>query len=262
MREPDKHSVVVELGVVMSLNRRAAVRALCGGALWMAALRRTASSRSWAAERRIQPGASSALIVVDVQNCFVKGGTLAVAHGEDVVPVINRLAPAFQNIILTQDWHSPGHTSFASSHPGKQPFDSVHLSYGNQVLWPDHCVQGTPDAALDADLRVPQAQLVLRKGYHKDIDSYSAFMEADHRTPTGLQAYLEQRGIERLFVTGLATDFCVAWTALDARTDGFDTYVIEDACRGIDLHGSLAAAWKEMQSHGVKRIQSADIEAA
>jgi hypothetical protein len=162
MREPDKRSVVVELGAIMSLNRRAAVRALCGGALWMAALGRTALRRSWAAERRIKPGASSALIIVDVQNCFVKGGTLAVAQGEDVVPVINRLAPAFQNIILTQDWHNPGHTSFASSHPGKQPFDSVRLSYGNQVLWPDHCVQGTPDAALDPDLRVPQAQLCHR----------------------------------------------------------------------------------------------------
>jgi nicotinamidase/pyrazinamidase len=209
---------------------------------------------------RIKPSASSALIVVDVQNSFVKGGALAVAHGEDVVPVINRLAPAFQNAILTQDWHAPEHASFASSHPGKQPFDTVEVAYGNQMLWPDHCVQGTAAAALVAELHVPHAQLILRKGFHKDIDSYSAFMEADRRTPTGLEAYLKQRSISTLFVSGLATDFCVAWTALDARALGFDTYVIEDACRAIDLNGSLAAAWTDMQSKGVKRIQSADIE--
>jgi nicotinamidase/pyrazinamidase len=240
----------------MTMNRRAALRTLCSGALWMAAI-----GRSPADAARIKPDACSALIVVDVQNCFVKGGTLAVAHGDDVVPVINRLAPAFQNVILTQDWHTPGHASFASSHAGKKPFDTMQLSYGTQVLWPDHCVQGTPDAALDPELHVPQAQLILRKGFHKDIDSYSAFMEADRRTPTGLQGYLEQRGIKRLFVTGLATDFCVAWTALDARAAGFSTYVIDDACRGIDLNGSVAAAWKEMDAHGVMRIHSADIDA-
>ena len=243
----------------MSMNRRAALRALCSTAVYTMLLGPGVSSRSRADESRIKPGASSALIIVDVQNCFVQGGTLAVAHGEDVVSVINGLAPAFQNVILTQDWHPPGHTSFASSHPGKQPFDTMTLPYGNQVLWPDHCVQGTADAALDPDLHVPEAQLVLRKGFHKDIDSYSAFREADHRTPTGLGAYLKERGIKTLFVCGLATDFCVAWTALDARSLGFDTYVIEDACRGIDLKGSLAAAWKKMQSHGVKRIQSANI---
>jgi nicotinamidase/pyrazinamidase len=239
----------------MSMNRRGALRTLGLGSLWVMGI-----GRSWPYALRIKPDAASALIVVDVQNCFVKGGTLAVAHGDDVVPVINRLAPAFQNIILTQDWHTPGHVSFASSHPGNKPFDTVPLSYGKQVLWPDHCVQGTPDAALDPELHLPQAQLILRKGFHQDIDSYSAFMEADRRTPTGLQGYLKQRGIERLFVTGLATDFCVAWTALDARAAGFSTYVIEDACRGIDLQGSLAAAWKSMQSHGVMRIQSADID--
>jgi nicotinamidase/pyrazinamidase len=237
------------------LNRRAALRALSIGTLWMAGV-----GRSWSEDRRIKPDASSALIVVDVQNCFVKGGSLAVAHGDDVIPVINRLAPAFQNVILTQDWHNPGHVSFASSHPGKKPYDTVQLSYGSQVLWPDHCVQGTPDAALDPELHLPQAQLILRKGFHKDIDSYSAFMEADRRTPTGLQAYLKQRGIQRLFVTGLATDFCVAWTALDARAAGFSTYVIEDACRGIDLNGSLAAAWKQMQAQGVMRVQSGDVD--
>jgi nicotinamidase/pyrazinamidase len=220
---------------------------------------RAASNRS-CADTRIKPGAESALIVVDVQNSFVKGGALAVEHGNEVVPVINRLAPAFQNVILTQDWHNPGHASFASSHPGKQPFDTIELAYGNQVLWPDHCVQGSADAALDPDLHVPQAQLILRKGFHKDIDSYSAFMEADRRTPTGLEAYLKQRGITTLFVSGLATDFCVAWTALDARALGLDTHVIEDACRAIDLNGSLARAWKDMQSQGVKRIQSRDID--
>jgi nicotinamidase/pyrazinamidase len=239
----------------MSMNRRRALRTLGLGSLYLAGVR-----SAWSDPPRIKPDASSVLIVVDVQNCFVKGGSLAVEHGDDVVPVINRLAPAFQNIILTQDWHTPGHASFASSHPGKKPFDTVALRYGNQVLWPDHCVQGTTDADLDSELHVPQAQLILRKGYHRNIDSYSAFMEADRRTPTGLQGYLQQRGIRRLFVSGLATDFCVAWTALDARAAGFTTYVIEDACRGIDLNGSLAAAWKNMQSHGVMRIQAADID--
>jgi nicotinamidase/pyrazinamidase len=222
-------------------------------------LKRIAAAKHTSADARIKPGASSALIIVDVQNCFVRGGTLAVEHGAEVIPVINHLAPAFQTVILTQDWHTPGHASFASSHPGKHPFDTVKLAYGDQVLWPDHCVQGTSDAALDAELHVPHAQLILRKGVHKDIDSYSAFMEADRHTPTGLQGYLQQRGIEQLFVTGLATDFCVAWTALDACGLGFETYVIEDACRGIDLKGSLAAAWQNMLSHGVKRIQSTDI---
>lgn len=207
---------------------------------------------------RAARSASSALIVVDVQNSFVQGGALAVEHGDEVVPVINGLARAFQNVVLTQDWHPPGHSSFASSHPGKRPFDSIELGYGNQVLWPDHCVQGTIGAALVSGLHVPHAQLILRKGFHKGIDSYSAFMEADRSTSTGLEAYLKARGIATLFVCGLATDFCVAWTALDARTLGFDSYVIEDACRGIDLNGSLAAAWMDMQSKDVKRIQSAD----
>jgi nicotinamidase/pyrazinamidase len=200
------------------------------------------------------------LIVIDVQNCFVAGGTLAVKNGEEVVPVINRIAVAFQNVVVTQDWHPPGHASFASSHPGKKPFETVKLSYGNQVLWPDHCVQGTPDAALDRDLDIPQVEMILRKGFHKDVDSYSAFVEADRKTKTGLQGYLEQRGIKTLFVAGLATDFCVAWTALDARKAGFETYVIDDACRGIDLNGSVAAAWREMAKQGVKRIRSTDLD--
>lgn len=207
----------------------------------------------------IKPDARSALIVVDVQNCFVDGGTLPVKGGADVVPVINKLASHFQNIVVTQDWHTPGHASFASTHAGKKPFETVGLSYGTQVLWPDHCVQGSEDAALHKDLKLPTAQLIIRKGFHKDVDSYSAFEEADRKTATGLAAYLKARGIDTVFVTGLATDFCVAWTALDARKLGFTTYVIEDATRAIDLNGSLAAAWKQMAEAGVKRIQAGDI---
>ena len=241
----------------MKLNRRTALQTLLGTAASgiCVGAASTGTRAAW-----IKPDAASVLLVIDVQNCFIAGGTLAVPHGEDVVPVINRIAPAFKNIILTQDWHPRGHASFASSHPGRKPFETIQLGYGNQVLWPDHCVQGTPDAALDQDLQTPQAELILRKGFHPDVDSYSAFEEADRKTPTGLRGYLEQRGIRKLFVAGLATDFCVAWSALDARKAGFETYVIEDACRGIDLNGSLAAAWKAMEKNGVRRIQSADIE--
>ncbi|EGI76633.1 nicotinamidase [Hylemonella gracilis ATCC 19624] len=208
---------------------------------------------------KIKPKANSALIVVDVQNCFVDGGTLPVKGGADVVPVINAMAPAFENIVVTQDWHTEGHASFASTYGGKKPFETTKLSYGSQVLWPDHCVQGTDDAALHSGLKLPTAQLIIRKGFHKSVDSYSAFEEADRKTTTGLAGYLKARGIKTVFVTGLATDFCVAWTAMDARKLGFEVYVIEDATRAIDLNGSLAAAWKQMQAQGVKRIQSADI---
>ncbi|MFE8646461.1 bifunctional nicotinamidase/pyrazinamidase [Sphingomonas sp. NCPPB 2930] len=214
----------------------------------------------WAAG--LKPGPQAALIVVDVQNCFVDGGTLPVKGGAEVVPVINTIAPAFETIVLTQDWHTAGHASFASSYAGKKPFDSTKLKYGQQVLWPDHCVQGTEDAALHKDLRLPTAQVIVRKGFHKDVDSYSAFEEADHKTPTGLAGYLKERGTKTVYVTGLATDFCVAWTALDARKRGFAVYVVEDATRAIDLNGSLAAAWKQMLAAGVKRIQSADIATA
>jgi nicotinamidase/pyrazinamidase len=240
---------------VTSLSRRTVLRTLSGTCIFLVA-HRTASARA----DKIKPDAASALIVVDVQNCFIAGGTLAVKHGEDVVPVINRIAPAFQNVVMTQDWHTPGHASFASAYPGKKPFETIKLAYGNQVLWPDHCVQGTRDAALAKDLNIPQTELILRKGFHKDVDSYSAFREADRKTSTGLEGYLKQRAVKSLFVTGLATDFCVAWTALDAREAGFETWVIEDACRGIDLHGSVAAAWNEMERSGVKRIQSTDLE--
>jgi len=207
----------------------------------------------------IKPDAKSALIVVDVQNCFIDGGTLPVKGGAEVVPVINKLAASFENIVVTQDWHTPGHASFASTHAGKKPFETTSLPYGTQVLWPDHCVQGSEDAALHKDLKLPTATLILRKGFRKDIDSYSAFEEADRKTGTGLAGYLKERGITTVFVTGLATDFCVAWTALDARKAGFATYVIEDATRAIDLNGSLAAAWKQMTEAGVRRIQAADI---
>ncbi|MCD0423510.1 bifunctional nicotinamidase/pyrazinamidase [Rubrivivax sp. JA1024] len=201
----------------------------------------------------------SVLIVVDVQNDFLPGGNLAVTDGDAVVPIINRLAKAFANVVITQDWHTPGHVSFASSHAGKTPFESIALSYGSQVLWPEHCVQGTRGAELAQDLAVPHAQLVIRKGFHHGIDSYSAFLEADRKTSTGLSAYLQARGLSRVFVTGLATDFCVAWTALDARAAGFETFVIEDGCRAIDAQGSLAKAWSDMAEAGVRRIGRADL---
>ena len=211
---------------------------------------------------KIKPDAKSALLVIDVQNCFVDGGTLPVKGGAEIVPVINKLASAFENIVVTQDWHTPAHASFASAHSGKKPFETTQLAYGTQVLWPDHCVQGSDDAALLKDLKLPTAQLVIRKGFHKDVDSYSAFEEADRKTATGLGAYLKARGIDTVFLAGLATDFCVAWSAVDARKLGFTTYVIEDATRAIDLNGSLAAAWKQMGDAGVKRIQSRDIQDA
>ncbi len=212
-----------------------------------------------AQQTSFRPEPADALIVVDVQNCFMPGGSLAVPRGDEVVPVINALAPAFRIVVLTQDWHTPGHASFASSHPGKKPFDVVRMSYGNQVLWPDHCVQGTPGAELHKDLAVSNAQLILRKGYNPKVDSYSAFLEADRRTKTGLDAWLKAKGIKRAFCCGLATDFCVAWTALDARRFGFDAVVVEDASRAIDLDDSLAKAWAAMTRAGVERASSADI---
>jgi nicotinamidase/pyrazinamidase len=211
------------------------------------------------AQSKITPGPKDALIVVDVQNCFTPGGSLAVKEGDAIVPLVNAIARHFENVVITQDWHTAGHVSFASVHAGKKPFESIPLPYGNQILWPDHCVQGTEGAALHKDLSIPQAQLVIRKGYHKDIDSYSAFLEADGKTQTGLQGYLKGRGITSVYVCGLATDFCVAWTALDARKLGFKAAVIEDACRGIDTQGSLAAAWDHMNKAGVKRMKSGDI---
>ena len=202
---------------------------------------------------------ASALIIVDAQYGFMPGGGLPVADGDAIVPVINRVVPRFANIVLTQDWHPADHVSFAANHPGRQPFETISLPYGEQVLWPTHCVQGTRDAALHEGLQVDRAQLVIRKGFRREIDSYSAFVEADRTTTTGLAAYLQARGIRRLYLCGLATDYCVAWSALDARAAGFEATVIEDACRAIDLGGSLARAWADMAAAGVGRIPSGQL---
>lgn len=199
------------------------------------------------------------LIVVDLQNDFLPGGALAVPRGDEVVALVNRIAARFQHVVLTQDWHPRGHASFASSYPGRKPFETLTLGYGEQVLWPDHCVQGTEGAALHRALSIPHAELVIRKGHHRDIDSYSAFLEADRKTPTGLAGYLKERGFSRLLVCGLATDFCVAWTALDARAAGFDTTVIEDATRAIDLEGSLERARSDLAAAGVRLAGSDEL---
>ena len=200
-----------------------------------------------------------ALVVVDVQRGFTPGGNLAVANADQIIPNINRLGPYFRNIILTQDWHPENHISFAANHPGKAVYDSVQLGYGSQVLWLKHCVQGSLDAEFHPDLDLPQAQLIIRKGFHPQIDSYSAFMEADQTTTTGLAGYLRERGIDTVFLVGIATDFCVAWTAIDACKLGFKTFVIADATKGIDLNGSLQQAWQDMLAQGVKRLYVKDI---
>ena len=202
---------------------------------------------------------NSALIVVDVQNGFTPGGHLAVAHADQIIPKINQLATHFDNIVLTQDWHPENHISFAENHVGKDPFDTVELNYGTQVLWPSHCVQGTHDANFHPDLNIPRAQLIIRKGFHSEIDSYSAFMEADHQTSTGLAGYLKERGVDTVYIVGIATDFCVAWTAIDAAKKGFQSYVIADATKAIDLQGSLQHAWQDMLASGVKRVVAQDI---
>ncbi|MFK7997851.1 MAG: nicotinamidase [Granulosicoccus sp.] len=212
-----------------------------------------------ATSEQIKPGSDAVLLVIDVQNCFLPGGTLAVNNGDQIIPVINALGKKFKNVVFTQDWHTPGHASFASSHPGEAPFATIELSYGTQVLWPDPCVQGTEDAKLSNGLDIPHAQLIIRKGYHHKVDSYSTFMEADGSTKTGLTGYLKESGLANVYVCGLATDFCVSWSAQDAASAGLKVSVIEDACRGIDLNRSVAAAWKEMTGAGVARIQSSDI---
>jgi nicotinamidase/pyrazinamidase len=201
----------------------------------------------------------AALLIVDPQNDFLPGGALAVPRGDEIIPLVNRLALRFDKVILTQDWHPPGHISFASSHPGKLPFSTIDLPYGKQVLWPDHCVQGTRGADFAAALAVPQAQTVIRKGFHAHTDSYSAFLEADRSTRTGLAGLLRERGVSTVYLCGLALDFCVAWSALDARAAGFEAIVIEDACRAIDTHGSLDQAQRAFASAGVQRVTSDDI---
>jgi nicotinamidase/pyrazinamidase len=205
------------------------------------------------------PRATDCLIVVDVQNDFCPGGALEVKHGDEIVPLVNQLARKFENVVVTQDWHTPGHVSFASSHAGRKAFETKRLRYGEQVLWPDHCIQGTRGAALHEGLELTHAQLVIRKGFHPKVDSYSGFLEADRETKTGLDGYLRSRGVKRVYCVGLATDFCVAWTALDARRFRFDAVVIEDACRAIDNAGSLAAAQKAMAKAGVTRANSASL---
>ncbi|MGU3360698.1 bifunctional nicotinamidase/pyrazinamidase [Methylobacterium sp. M6A4_1b] len=202
------------------------------------------------------PGARDVLLVIDVQADFLPGGALAVPDGDAVVAPVNRLLGLFPHAVLTQDWHPPGHVSFATSHPGRAPFDTVPLAYGPQVLWPEHCVQGSPGADLSPALDADRAELVIRKGHHRQVDSYSAFLEADRRTPTGLAGYLRERGFTRVVLCGLATDYCVAWSALDARAAGFEALVVADAVRGIDRDGLVARAWADMRASGVGRITS------
>jgi nicotinamidase/pyrazinamidase len=204
----------------------------------------------------ITPGRGDVFLVIDVQNDFCPGGALAVPDGDAVVPVINRLAGGFEHVLLTQDWHPRGHTSFASSHPGRQPFETIEVAYGAQTLWPDHCVQDSAGAAFHPDLDAARAELIIRKGYDRAIDSYSAFYENDRTTATGLTGYLRTRGFERIFMAGLATDFCVNFSAVDAAREGFAVVVIEDACRAIDLDGSLAAAKAQMAEAGAALVAS------
>ena len=199
---------------------------------------------------------TDAFIIIDVQNDFCPGGALEVPNGDEVVQPINNLMSQFKHILMTQDWHPVDHISFASMHEGREPFEIIEIDYGAQVLWPDHCVQGTAGGEFHADLNVDAAELVIRKGYRQMIDSYSALFENDRTTPTGLSGYLHDRGFKRLFMAGLATDYCVAYSALDGCTEGFDIYVIEDACRGINLEGSVDTAWQQMKEAGVQRINS------
>ena len=202
--------------------------------------------------------ADDVLIVVDIQYDFLPGGSLAVAGGDEIIEPINALAKRFRNVILTQDWHPAGHISFASSHAGMQPFQTIELPYGPQVLWPDHCIIGTKGAQFSVALDIPHAQTIIRKGYRETIDSYSGFKENDHQTLTGLAGYLRERGLKRLFLCGLATDYCVAWTAEDGVAAGFDCVVIEDATRAIDNDGSLEAAWDRLELLKVGRAKIAD----
>jgi nicotinamidase/pyrazinamidase len=203
------------------------------------------------APNRRSPDPRDVLLVIDVQNDFCPGGALAVPEGDAIIPAVNRLAARFAHVILTQDWHPPGHLSFAAAHPGKAPFATIEAAYGPQTLWPDHCVQGTEGAAFHRDLAVPHAELVLRKGFRREIDSYSAFCENDRTTPTGLAGYLRERGFARITLCGLASDFCVLYSALDARAAGLEVSLATAACRGIDLDGSLAAAMQAMVAAGV-----------
>jgi nicotinamidase/pyrazinamidase len=206
-------------------------------------------------------GDKDVLLVVDIQNDFCPDGALAVPRGDEVVPVVNDLARRFRHVVLTQDWHPAAHQSFASSHPGRQPFDVIEVAYGPQILWPDHCVQGTHGAAFRRDLDVPHAELVIRKGFRREVDSYSAFFENDHRTPTGLAGYLRERGLGRVFIAGLAFDFCVRYSAEDAHRCGFEVVVVEDACRGIDVDGSVDQTRRQLADLGIPNVAAGDISA-
>jgi len=203
--------------------------------------------------------ARDVLLIIDVQNDFCPGGALAVADGDAVIEPIHNLAVKFEHIVLTQDWHTPGHSSFASAHAGKKPFEQIELRYGMQTLWPDHCVQGSKGAEFHPALRPPRAELILRKGFRSQIDSYSAFFENDHVTPTGLGGYLRERGLTRVFLAGLAYDFCVGYSALDARRLGFEAIVLLDACRAIDLNGSVKKIEAEFAWTGVSLVESAEL---
>ena len=205
---------------------------------------------------RITPTGTDVLLVIDVQNDFCKGGSLEVPRGDEVVSVINNVSSRFQHAIVTQDWHPDGHTSFASQHAGAEPFQTIDLDYGEQVLWPDHCIQHSAGADFHDKLAVANCELIIRKGYRRTIDSYSAFFENDRQTSTGLTGYLRERGLNRLFVTGLATDYCVRYSAVDGRAQGFDVVLLEDACRGIDNNGSMADAMREMAEVGVELADS------
>ena len=207
----------------------------------------------------MKPADTDVLLVIDVQNDFCPGGALAVPNGDAVVPLINRLATHFSHVVWTQDWHPPGHSSFASSHPGKAPFSTIAMPYGEQTLWPDHCIEGTPGAAFHAGLDPTRAQMIIRKGFRPAIDSYSAFFENDRATPTGLAGYLKERSLARVFCVGLATDYCVRYSAEDVRRLGFETVLVADACRAIDLGGSLAAGMTAVKSAGVSVIESHQI---
>ena len=209
--------------------------------------------------KKLSIGDQDVLLVVDIQNDFCPGGSLAVPRGDEIVPPINRLVQQFEHVVLTQDWHPRGHQSFASTHPGHKPYDTIEIAYGPQILWPDHCVQGTEGAEFRKDLRVTHAELVLRKGYHRDIDSYSAFYENDRKTRTGLAGYLRERGFIRVFVAGLAYDFCVRYSSEDAHREGFEVVVIEDACRGIDVDGSMLATRRLFSDLGISCLASDSI---
>jgi nicotinamidase/pyrazinamidase len=207
----------------------------------------------------MHPTPHDVLLVVDVQNDFCPGGALAVPQGDAVIPVLQRVAPLFRHVILTQDWHPAGHSSFASSHPGRKPFETIQMPYGPQTLWPEHCVQQTFGAEFHPDLKLPQAELIVRKGFRREIDSYSAFFENDRTTPTGLAGYLRERGFQRVFLAGLAYDYCVGYSALDARRLGFEAIVLTDACRAINLAGSAAAMRRQLEEAGVAHLPSTQL---